>query len=267
MSTVEDYQKQREQEDRELEELINSIAEAMTGNWVMQPCNGNRDGRTIQEEGTPYRLWIWKPYQKGGKIRLEVSGLFRVDNEWIGDYVRDRPKEITVSAERPPAAIAKDIERRLLSEYKQKMSEAIIGYTNAKKLEADADAATRRLAAVIGGHVPKRSNRGGEHVFYISHYNNPRVVSVDGGVNEFNKTVSLKLDYLTEEQATTVLRLFYPSPHYTRQLNLQPKTRTEGVQNQVQYIINLIEEGEIREALLQAVDLLDDLQRAEVRNV
>ena len=209
MSTAEDYEKQREQEDRELEELINSIAEAMTGNWVMQPCNGNRDGRTIQEEGTPYRLWIWKPYQKGGKTRIEISGLFRVDNEWVGDYVRDRPKAITVSAERTPAAIVKDIERRLLSAYKEKMSEAIIGYTNAKKREAEAKEMAERLRQIIGGAIYPNQNRG-EHVFYISHYNNPRVVSVDGGVNEFNKTVSLKLDYLTEEQATTVLRLFYP---------------------------------------------------------
>jgi hypothetical protein len=39
-----------------------------------------------------------------------------------------------------------------------------------------------------------------------------------------------------------------------------PKTKREGLQNFVQLIINQIEQGEHREALLTAVDLLNDLK-------
>jgi len=45
---------------------------------------------------------------------------------------------------------------------------------------------------------------------------------------------------------------------YSRELT-NPKNIQEGTANHVQYIINLIESGEHGSALLQAVDLLDQL--------
>lgn len=44
---------------------------------------------------------------------------------------------------------------------------------------------------------------------------------------------------------------------YTRPL-IQPQTKQDGLCNCLQLIINLIEAGNTNEALLQAVDLLDD---------
>jgi hypothetical protein len=208
MSTVEDYQKQREQRRKDFEQLLKSIAEALTGNWTVEEGE-NTDGEAIWEEGTPYRLWIWRPYQVSRQTRIEISGLFRVDGQWVGNHVRDRPKAITVSVKRTPAAIAKEIERRLLPAYKSKMSEAIVSYTNAKTRKAKGQETAERLAAVIGGAVGTNNHRG-EHVFHVWHYKNPRGVSVTGTVNEFNENVSLVLGELTEEQATAVLRLFYP---------------------------------------------------------
>jgi hypothetical protein len=46
--------------------------------------------------------------------------------------------------------------------------------------------------------------------------------------------------------------------YYSRQIKM-PKSRAEGFQNFVQMIINHLETGNSREALLQAVDLLDTI--------
>ena len=47
-------------------------------------------------------------------------------------------------------------------------------------------------------------------------------------------------------------------PYYARSVT-QPKTKRQGLTNFVQMIINDLEAGESREALLRAVDLLDDI--------
>ncbi len=46
---------------------------------------------------------------------------------------------------------------------------------------------------------------------------------------------------------------------YTAPLNKEPKTKQEGLSNALQMIINAIEAGENREALLLAVGTLDDV--------
>lgn len=46
---------------------------------------------------------------------------------------------------------------------------------------------------------------------------------------------------------------------YSRKIEM-PKTKREGLENFVQMIINRIEGGEHREALLQAVDLINDVR-------
>lgn len=46
--------------------------------------------------------------------------------------------------------------------------------------------------------------------------------------------------------------------HYSREITM-PSTKLEGLQNFVQLIINKIEAGDTNEALLSAVDLLNDL--------
>lgn len=49
---------------------------------------------------------------------------------------------------------------------------------------------------------------------------------------------------------------------YTREVTM-PKTRREGLANFVQIIINYIEAGDSREALLHAVALLDDIRSGQ----
>jgi hypothetical protein len=180
----------------DFERFVSEIAQAIDGNWVMGDSS-NSDGRTIQEVGTPYRLWIWKPYQKNRETRIEISGLFRIDNDRVGDYVRGKPKPITTNAGRTPAAIAKEIERRLLPAYKEKMNEAIIEHTNAKIREAKAQEQAKQLAAIVGGYTPEYRNRG-EHTF-TAH-------QVNGTINQFSGRITLRIDDLTEEQAIAVLR-------------------------------------------------------------
>lgn len=46
--------------------------------------------------------------------------------------------------------------------------------------------------------------------------------------------------------------------HYSRDIEM-PTTKRDGLANFVQIVINKIEAGEHREALLQAVDLLEDV--------
>lgn len=48
--------------------------------------------------------------------------------------------------------------------------------------------------------------------------------------------------------------------YYSREITM-PKTRRNGLANFVQIIINKIESGEVQEALLSAVDLLEDINR------
>ena len=47
--------------------------------------------------------------------------------------------------------------------------------------------------------------------------------------------------------------------YYTQEIKT-PKNRKEGLQNWIQLIINLLEAGNSNEALLQAVDLLNDVR-------
>jgi hypothetical protein len=47
--------------------------------------------------------------------------------------------------------------------------------------------------------------------------------------------------------------------YYSRKIEM-PKTKREGLENFVQMIINRLEAGENQEALLQAVDLINDVR-------
>ena len=47
--------------------------------------------------------------------------------------------------------------------------------------------------------------------------------------------------------------------HYSRQIEM-PKTKRDGLANFVQMIINSAEAGDAQEALLKAVDLLEDIR-------
>ena len=51
------------------------------------------------------------------------------------------------------------------------------------------------------------------------------------------------------------------SLHYSRTIE-QPATKQDGLANAVQIIINCIEAGDNHEALMQAVNLLDDVRSA-----
>lgn len=51
--------------------------------------------------------------------------------------------------------------------------------------------------------------------------------------------------------------------YYTRKIEM-PKTKTDGLRNFVQMIVNEIEAGNHNEALLKAVDLLNDVGSAYV---
>lgn len=47
-------------------------------------------------------------------------------------------------------------------------------------------------------------------------------------------------------------------PYYSREITV-PKDKREGLENFVQFIINALERGDTREALLKAVDLRQDI--------
>lgn len=50
-----------------------------------------------------------------------------------------------------------------------------------------------------------------------------------------------------------------PATYYSREIT-EPANRREGIGNHLQMIINRLEAGDSREAMLQAVDLLDAIR-------
>ena len=50
-----------------------------------------------------------------------------------------------------------------------------------------------------------------------------------------------------------------PDNYYSKPMINPPANAQEGLQNFVQMIVNKLERGEVREAKLQAVDLLNDI--------
>lgn len=83
-------------------------------------------------------------------------------------------------------------------------------------------------------------------------------------VNGWNP-VNMTNEEMQEKLAKIMEAKDMPDKYYSRPIE-KPKTAQQGIMNFVQMIINNLEAGETRAALLQAVDLLEDL-RTEIYQV
>lgn len=145
--------------------------------------------------------------------RLSISGILNIgkNNQYVEVYERGadgtgwnrvNAPSITVAIARGPEAIAKDIAKRFLPEYLRVFQLAV------DKVQADTDydaaitANLQRLASVAGEKLPSEQNYRGEvnKNFTLHIGNNYYTVTASA------KDCSLKLDNLTIEQATYIIK-------------------------------------------------------------
>lgn len=142
-------------ERREITVIAEQIVAALGTDWsVEQPPGGNRGVYLAGPD--QQKLWIARGWDAGTKTRLIIHGdypgteSYRVENH-----------EITVAETRPPAAIAKEIERRLLPKYRETLA------TRLQQLQSDADARAAREAfadriiEATGGLAQRRETHRG----------------------------------------------------------------------------------------------------------
>lgn len=139
------------------------LAQALGGDWRAE--DGHHPGRDAYvrsaagDEGLHVRQV--RNVQHGRDLpRLAISGERGSRDEGLGDFwprerggVRRTDGEITVSAARTPAQIARDVERRLLAGYREALTAARAAKAAHDAREAAAAELTARIASILGGVV------------------------------------------------------------------------------------------------------------------
>lgn len=135
------------------------------------------------------------------KKRIVVSGDYPRSNGNIYPY-RDRPDSITVSQDREPAAIAKDIHRRYLSAYLEAYNRGKEQFDAHNNHEAGTDALVVRMCQHIGKEVYRSKHDEKLHrSYYIERQHTSGMVSMDiHGPNDVKLSFSV-----TEDMAKKVL--------------------------------------------------------------
>jgi len=156
-------------------------------------------------EGTP-SLILRTQNQRlhiGGSCQFKSDAVERTQR--LGRWGREAPPNMTVSATRSPAAIAKDIQRRVIKPYLEwyevKTAELWQEVANVREREA----ITRRLCDVIGQTPVKEWQGDIESVgFKVS----GKQSKVDWFEVGYRNQIDMRLHSLTEAQAQRILELF-----------------------------------------------------------
>ncbi len=152
---------ERDKQAASLQALAAAVAAALGWSYVRPDCDRPVDlWASIVRDGA--RLVF---YFDTWKKRIRISGAFPRDFAPYG-----KTFEITVAADRPAAAVAKDIERRLLPEYLPAAAQAIERQADWDNRNAAARALTKELAAMIGSKPDGGDgwrSRGAEHSFRL----------------------------------------------------------------------------------------------------
>lgn len=138
-----------------------ALAQALAGDWQFRP-DSERGGSyaAIYSEAEGLHVWTWGSAHNG-RLVFHVSISDRetarqATGYWYFRRSNERPKtEISVSAEKSPEAVAKDIARRLLPP-----GRALLAYAKRKRAqEEDYESKVSRNAAALRAAFPALSGK------------------------------------------------------------------------------------------------------------
>lgn len=123
---------------------LNKVARCLGGGWTVEYPGGERVARLVGPGEAALVVYLtWHD-------RVEISPVFPRgrNGDHYGPY-QFEPAKITVASSRPPAAIAKDIQRRLLPAYLPALAEAVARRDRDAQHQREARAVADRLAAIL----------------------------------------------------------------------------------------------------------------------
>lgn len=185
--------------------------------------------------------WVDLVRGDGARVRLTVGG-FRAEGRvtlrgcWPryrngNGYSGGKSHAITCDASRPPAAIAREIARRLLPAYLPAYEEARRWVAEHEEHADEAHAVAARIAAVVGGELAESKSRPGEQVRIRRE---PRAVyrlhvsPAYDGVDGLKPTrVSFEVHDLDPETAAQVLALIHDAEKRQEAAEEAPQARIE----------------------------------------
>lgn len=131
----------------EVTAIAEQVVAALGTDWsVEQPHEGNR-GVYLVGPGQE-KLWLARGWDSGTKTRLVIHG------DYPGtETFRHENHEITVAESRPPAAIAKEIERRLLPKYRDTLAEVIERLDRQRQAQQARDVLAGHITEAVGPKV------------------------------------------------------------------------------------------------------------------
>ena len=140
-----------------------------------------------------YSLALSAQYPHSAKGRIEIRGCVPShDAKGRPLYHGLKGGEITVSLARDPAAIAREIARRLLPTYGEAYAEARLALDAANAHHAETESAAREFAALLGARFNPRESNGGDVRYYLPDELGSGHVRIDGATVRLEASLSLE---------------------------------------------------------------------------
>lgn len=148
------YQEEREQEKKYLSGMARKVISLLGGEWAVDRkwLKDTNNGLMLNgPDGRALHFCVgW-----AAKGRLGISGSFRNGLNQHLPYDREKT-EITVSKDKTPAQIAKDIERRLMPVYERVLARAGEMKARCDEYEKEKSRALERVREAMGGDADVR---------------------------------------------------------------------------------------------------------------
>jgi hypothetical protein len=191
-------------------ELAREIARYLGPGWTVETIT--YDALTHHDRAYLNHRDGWQLYMVNGGShsyrtrdprRLDISGRYR-RQDWY-NMTRDQAPAITVAKERGPAAIAREIARRLIPRYETFYGNLEAAYAHYDQTRADEMAAMDLIAETVHGRTNNRAERGSGNLEVrfgnYGSFNWPY-----GKAHRFyHGRLHLELDYLTAQETVTLL--------------------------------------------------------------
>ena len=219
MAATETYQETATRERREKHQAADAAARAICAalgdGWTLEGPDASDYDPRVTFHG-PAGEMVHMDNYGGSNGRWHLSGTLP---QGLYNHKRynDQTGDITVSASKTGAQIARDIERRLLPQYRATLNTARERFAAWQQDQRELTDITDRLIVALGGHGEAREIRNGNTteaaghlaMSYRSPFHGEMSVSYarDGG-----RTVRIKADYLTLAEAEAVCRILAARP-------------------------------------------------------
>lgn len=134
------------------------IAEAMGPGWRLDPDPNNIEPHLLGPDGERLVLTISRGWSGPDRATISIRGSVRGE---LHRFVPDggHPREIHVSAERPAAAIAREIERRCLPRYREVLAAARASLAMEERHARDTLTLADLVAATLRPHARAEGGR------------------------------------------------------------------------------------------------------------